>query len=283
MTQSVPIGMSVTLDQNVTYALPAKPVYVNSNQAVQTSLDGTTWNAYTAGSVSSGKFIRSTLVGTVVSLSEAGKAAGSGTVSGSGSFQDFIAVGANPAQSGHIRLPDAGAIKNRNINGASDMSVLTAYTSVIVLGEGQPVSMYGPLSLGLTPAQGGMVRLPNGQAIAWRNNANTADIIGIVVIANDNLQINAGGALVFQTNAISRWYIDSSNLAPLTNDLASIGTAALKVKNIFVSGAIMTGIKAGAPVDADVTNPTDGMIRIDSTNSKIWVRIGGVWKGALLT
>ena len=163
------------------------------------------------------------------------------------------------------------------------MSVLTAYTSVIVLGEGQPVSMYGPLSLGLTPAQGGMVRLPNGQAIAWRNNANTADIIGIVVIANDNLQINAGGALVFQTNAISRWYIDSSNLAPLTNDLASIGTAALKVKNIFVSGAIMTGIKAGAPVDADVTNPTDGMIRIDSTNSKIWVRIGGVWKGALLT
>ena len=195
MTQSVPIGMSVTLDQNVTYALPAKPVYVNSSQAVQTSLDGTTWNAYTAGSVSSGKFIRSTLVGTVVSLSEAGKAAGSGTVSGSGSFQDFIAVGANPAQSGQIRLPDAGAIKNRNINGASDMSVLTAYTSVIVLGEGQPVSMYGPLSLGLTPAQSGAIRLGNNAKIMARDAANTTEYNVISMNTGNVIVLGQGGEI----------------------------------------------------------------------------------------
>lgn len=38
--------------------------------------------------------------------------------------------------------------------------------------------------------------------------------------------------------------------------------------------------KAGAPVDADwTTAPPDGTVVVDSTNSKWWVRVNGLWKG----
>lgn len=45
---------------------------------------------------------------------------------------------------------------------------------------------------------------------------------------------------------------------------------------------IGTLAKAGAPTDADVVNPTDGMIVGDSAGSKIWIRLGGVWKGVVV-
>jgi hypothetical protein len=32
-----------------------------------------------------------------------------------------------------------------------------------------------------------------------------------------------------------------------------------------------------------VTPPTDGMLRIDTTNNRLYVRIGGVWRYATLT
>lgn len=49
--------------------------------------------------------------------------------------------------------------------------------------------------------------------------------------------------------------------------------------NIVTVGAVGTKVKAGTPADADVTTPVDGMIVADSTGNKIWVRLGGVWKG----
>jgi hypothetical protein len=45
-----------------------------------------------------------------------------------------------------------------------------------------------------------------------------------------------------------------------------------------VPGAIRTFVKAGAPTDADIPNPEDGAIVVDTLNSKLWVRVGGVWK-----
>ena len=40
--------------------------------------------------------------------------------------------------------------------------------------------------------------------------------------------------------------------------------------------------KAGAPVDGDFAVPVDGLVAVDSTNNKIWTRIGGVWKGVVV-
>ena len=39
-------------------------------------------------------------------------------------------------------------------------------------------------------------------------------------------------------------------------------------------------VKAGTPSDADFDNPADGLVVVDTTNNKIWVRASGVWKGA---
>lgn len=46
---------------------------------------------------------------------------------------------------------------------------------------------------------------------------------------------------------------------------------------------IVTYTKAGAPVDGDFTTAQDGMVVVDTTNNRIYVRIGGVWKYAALT
>jgi Collagen triple helix repeat (20 copies) len=56
----------------------------------------------------------------------------------------------------------------------------------------------------------------------------------------------------------------------------------LKTDDLFdATGlAVATKVKAGAPVDADwAVAPPDGTIVADSTGSRLWVRVGGVWKG----
>jgi hypothetical protein len=46
---------------------------------------------------------------------------------------------------------------------------------------------------------------------------------------------------------------------------------------------VATFVKAGAPVDADFPTPIDGLLVVDTTNNKLWARLGGVWKGTVLT
>lgn len=70
-----------------------------------------------------------------------------------------------------------------------------------------------------------------------------------------------------------------------TNNVYDIGdtAGAGRPRNVCAAGALVTGIKAGANTDADVTNPVDGMIRVNSTSSRLEVRVGGTWKGVTLT
>lgn len=65
-----------------------------------------------------------------------------------------------------------------------------------------------------------------------------------------------------------------------THNTYDIGQSASLVapRNIFVGGAVCNRTKAGTPTDSDVTNPADGMTIIDTSGSKIWVRVGGAWK-----
>jgi hypothetical protein len=46
-TESIPIGKSTALLQNVQYALPPKLVFITSSVAVESSIDGTVWTAAT--------------------------------------------------------------------------------------------------------------------------------------------------------------------------------------------------------------------------------------------
>lgn len=46
---------------------------------------------------------------------------------------------------------------------------------------------------------------------------------------------------------------------------------------------VVTKVKAGIPTDADFDNEQSGMIAVDTTNSRIYVRVGTTWKFAALT
>lgn len=94
------------------------------------------------------------------------------------------------------------------------------------------------------------------------------------------------GTLYLQSANVFRWRVDGSTgsfIAHADNSFDIGAAGATRPRNLFVAGAICPKVKAGVPVDGDFTNPTDGMICIDSTDSKIYVRIGGLWKGALLS
>jgi len=54
------------------------------------------------------------------------------------------------------------------------------------------------------------------------------------------------------------------------------------ISEIDANGNLHGGIwtKAGTPVDGDFANPRDGLCAIDTTASKFWIRVGGVWKSA---
>lgn len=91
-----------------------------------------------------------------------------------------------------------------------------------------------PLSLGTNPASYGMIRLPNGERINWRNAANTADVGQIVAQADDNLWVNAeatrqgylssGGAAKVGWNSTSFFFIDGVNLVTSTTTGTKWGT-----------------------------------------------------------
>ena len=95
----------------------------------------------------------------------------------------------------------------------------------------------------------------------------------------------AGAALQFNSAGTGRWQIPGTgHLIAVADNAYDIGASgANRPRNGFFAGAVATGVKAGAAIDGDVINPTDGMIRIDSTNGRMYARYGGAWHYAALT
>lgn len=92
-----------------------------------------------------------------------------------------------------------------------------------------------------------------------------------------------GAQFFFGGNGSWQWGVNTAtHLYPVTDATSDIASAANRVRNIFVSGGVALKTKAGALADGDFNTPTDGMIAIDTTNSRIYARIGGVWKFAAL-
>lgn len=60
------------------------------------------------------------------------------------------------------------------------------------------------------------------------------------------------------------------------------GTTTL-VSGIDGLGGVQTRTKAGAPVDGDFRNAVSGLIAVDTTNSRLYCRVGGTWKSVLLS
>lgn len=74
-------------------------------------------------------------------------------------------------------------------------------------------------------------------------------------------------------------YLRNSNGFAVEAANTTDGTLQSRRLSDNVLRTLNTSVKAGAPVDGDYATPQNGMIVVDSTNNKIWTRIGGTWKG----
>jgi hypothetical protein len=67
-------------------------------------------------------------------------------------------------------------------------------------------------------------------------------------------------------------------------NVGAVGNArAYRWTTTHFANGLSTVSKAGVPTDADVYDPRDNFIMVDSTNSRLYVRVAGAWKYAALT
>lgn len=109
-----------------------------------------------------------------------------------------IAIGTNPAASGAIRIPNNSTMISRNAANNADLGMIKVDVSnILQLGDAvNPVSVASVLTVGVTPATGGIIRIPNNQIIKARNAANNADAHLISLDASDVIQIASNGQQV---------------------------------------------------------------------------------------
>lgn len=95
-----------------------------------------------------------------------------------------------------------------------------------------------------------------------RDNAGeTSDAQGIFM---DSDHAFTGGLMNLRVNGVQKFSVTNGG-------------------RLTVVDGVTTKLKAGTPVDGDfAATPADGTIVADSTGSKIWVRLGGVWKGVVV-
>ncbi len=95
----------------------------------------------------------------------------------------------------------------------------------------------------------------------------------VVANANRHLRMATGGS--------DRWYVlNTGQLAPVTDNATDIGGNGLRVRNVYAAGGVATRVKAGAPTDADFSNPMDGMLALNSSGSagtRLYARLSGIW------
>jgi hypothetical protein len=178
--------------------------------------------------------------------------------------------------------------------------VAASITTKLINELASPVDLIltGSLSIGTNPATTGTIRLANNSSIKGRNFANTGDVQLILLDINNDIQIGTttsgmyNRASVYSVQASNYmlfsgptrvFYWDDSSLRPnATTDLTDLGSTAQRWRNLYLSGSVAVKVKAGTPTDADTFNPVDGMMILDSTANKIWVRLGGLWKGVVV-
>ena len=76
------------------------------------------------------------------------------------------------------------------------------------------------------------------------------------------------------------WLLTGGNLEAVSGESPLVQA----IDNEVPVHGITVTTNAGTPTDAIfATAPPDGTLVLDTTASKLWARIGGVWKGAVLS
>jgi hypothetical protein len=140
--------------------------------------------------------------------------------------------------------------------------------------------------------------------IQWGNGTATPDVTisrvlaGVLGVTATELRSipNAATDAIFRSNvsgeAQSRIKISGNGQIDWGDGTSAIDTTlrrssanVLKTDDRFeATDSVTIKAKAGAPVDADfASTPANGTLAVDTTNNKLYVRIGGVWRGVTVT
>lgn len=194
--------------------------------------------------------------------------------------------------SGSTGTPTQRVLLNTGAAGSKGLVIQGAPLQSAPLQEWQDVA--GALAAAMGPGPGSYFRLYSTYTDASNGEWLEAGWYGgySYLVTNQNgtgasrdLRIGTTYAanVVLQTNAGARWIVDGPTGHLGGYGGLDIGYGPYIPRNIFAAGALSTGVKAGAAADGDVSNPSDGMLRVDSTNNRLYVRVNGVWKYAQLT
>lgn len=274
MAIKLSLGIPITLVANQVYALPSSAVQVAwQNPAgadLLASLDGTNFSSIGVSTANEVK----TVPCAAISI----KCATANT----------IAIAKNVPMSSTINASSvavSGSVTTPLLNSTGILTIKAASASVVQLGNADALCLsigsggVNPVDdnakdlaynaarfrngyfgtsviIGTNPASTGAIRLPNNQAVVARDAAGTNN--------REILKYDASNSVVIGPQ-FGYVKMDGSIVTALNYTIAG-------------AGVVVNRTKAGTPTDADVTNPTDGMLIIDTTANKIWARIGGVWK-----
>jgi hypothetical protein len=151
---------------------------------------------------------------------------------------------------------------------------------------------------GLGGAGDYIIEIGNGtqEAIITGNyyqGANTADVLigtgceDIYVHGELNgmdPHVSSGTATEPSIEGMSRLYPKGFKKLAVNMKYPTVNPAAdLDVNGQAFTNGVSTFVKAGIPVDGDFTFYESGMIAVDSTNNRLYVRVGSTWKYTGLT
>lgn len=138
-----------------------------------------------------------------------------------------------------------------------------------------------------------------GQGIQFQNvSTGAGHIVTRNTIGNfasgEEPEITPGGTrygVWLGTGTSGTYVADNIGVGLITGMISDTATGTVKSGNrqldkneatLFPNG-VGTRVKAGIPADADFVSPADGIGVVDSTNNRIYFRVGGTWKYAALT
>lgn len=144
-----------------------------------------------------------------------------------------------------------------------------------ILSGGSPATWSASLTLGTNPASAGIIRIPNGQYIRTRNNANTADLDIAVTTATDNLRIGtlslgqlelSSSAAIFNFGSVSYYNLGLNSFAAYADNGKDLGNAANRWKIGYFGTAISVGTNPAASGAVRLANNV-GVVARNAANS----------------
>lgn len=197
---------------------------------------------------------------------------------------------------------DSGGAFHPNTNNGADLGTSSLNVRDLWLGRSLQATTVGPHVFGTSTdsrailtiggVQSGSASESYGELLAptvtpaVNNNGYSVRMTNSFTKAGSGTHIYAGTCQI-EAPGFTGGAAAVTNAASLILDAAPTGGSknyAMLVKAGLANclGGVATIVKAGTPVDGDYNTPTDGTLVVDSTGSKIWARVGGVWKGVAI-